>query len=246
MYGNGYGHGSIGAGDIDIVGALQTIIGALSPAIGAGDIDIVGYHPRYRMGAGDEADLIHSILSGDDEAMLGAAAAAVRAGAHGMHPAVHSALRAGVHPAHAKQMALAHAMHQLRGIDPNAKLLRHADKFLHRRQTIGATTSVDVPAGGDFQITIQPQRPFKTTRWIVSSDVAFFFNVTDVKVGQVSQFAASSVTPASAFTEQARDADVDWDTADIGNLIVITGTNIDTLGHPFRSNLFGTSLVPQF
>lgn len=238
-------YGAVGAGDIDIVGALMdAITGGDDDAVGAGDIDIVGAleqaitggHPlaaimgHRRIGAG-EGDLIHDLLSGGDgDDMLGAGVrrAMVR------HPRVHAAIRK------------AKAMELIRAIDPRAKMLRRADKYIHRLQTIGATTSVAVPAGGAFTITIQPQRPFKTKRWMVTSDIAFFFDVDDVKVGQVSQFAASSITPAASFTEQALGAAIDWDTADIGNLIVITGTNIDTVPHAFRSNLFGTSLVPQY
>lgn len=144
------------------------------------------------------------------------------------------------------QAQVAAQMAQLRMIDPQAKVMRRASSFIRRRLTIGGTTSVDVPAGGTFALTVQPQRPFKTTRFVVSSDIAFYFDITDVKVGQVSQLAASSVTPASAFTEQALGSAVDWDTADIGNLIVITGTNVHSLPHPFRSALFGVAMLPQF
>jgi hypothetical protein len=230
-------YGAVGAGDIDIVGALMDAITGDDghEYVGAGDIDIVGaleqaITGRARIGAG-EGDLIHDLLSGDgDGDMLGAV---VRRAMH-RSPAVQKAVRK------------ANAMRVIRQIDPHAKMLRRADKYIHRLQTIGATTSVAVPAGGAFTITIQPQRPFKTKRWMVTSDIAFFFDVDDVKVGQVSQFAASSITPAASFTEQALGAAIDWDTADIGNLIVITGTNIDTVPHAFRSNLFGTSLVPQY
>lgn len=225
----GADYGAVGAGDIDIVGALLDAVSGDDDDLGAGDIDIVG----------DGDDLIRSILSGDDDDMGAMVPRHVRAAMHG-----HA--RAHVKPHIAQAIRKAKIMRALRAVDPRAKMLRRADKYIHRRQNIGASTSVDVPIGGTFTITIQPQRPFKCMRWIVSSDVAFFFDITDVKVGQVSQFAASSVVPASSFTEQARDANVEWDTADIGNLIVISGTNVHTAPHPFRSNLIGVSLVPQF
>lgn len=112
-----------------------------------------------------------------------------------------------------------------------------------RRLICGATpTSVANSATAD--ISIQPQDLFRTDRIIVPSDIAFSFIFTDIKVGQRSQLVAAASLPCGAFTEVAVDCYVTFDTAAVGNLIVLSVQNLDTVNTiTFRAMLLGRAAV---
>lgn len=126
------------------------------------------------------------------------------------------------------------------------KQMRSPRNYLWRRQALGLTSAAPVAAGAAATIISRPQRDFKVKRLGVSSDVAFFFDITDQKVGQDSQNVASGVIPASMFTEDAVSMFQDWDTANVGNEITIFVTNIDVADHPFRAGAIGLVAQAQY
>lgn len=127
-----------------------------------------------------------------------------------------------------------------------AKSVISPDHFLWRREFIGMTAAAATAPAGQTTIVVQPQRKFKTKRVVVVSQIAAFFQFIDLKVGQNSQAAAIGNTPCQAFVENAVSAYVDFDTADIGNLISMVVTNTDANPHTFQAVLFGIALRPQY
>lgn len=116
----------------------------------------------------------------------------------------------------------------------------HLDK--RRRLIMGiAPTSVTTLAVADIET--KPQQLMRIERVVVPSDIAFFFGIEDVKVGNRSQLVASGQLPAATFTEVARDCYVHWDTAVVGNIVTISVINNDTVTHVFRGTLLGTAAI---
>lgn len=118
--------------------------------------------------------------------------------------------------------------------------------FMWRREFIGLTAAAATAAGAQTTTTVQPQRKFKTKRVVVPSTIAAFFQFVDLKVGQNSQASAVGNTPCQAFVENAVSCYVDFDTADIGNLISMIVVNTDGVAHTFSAALFGIALRPQY
>jgi hypothetical protein len=95
-----------------------------------------------------------------------------------------------------------------------------------RKMPIGfAPTSI--AAGSSGTIPGQPQNLFRTERLVIPSDIAFDLGVTDLKVGNQSQFAQSNEVPAVIFSEVAINTGVEFDTAEVGNQISLICRNKD-------------------
>lgn len=97
-----------------------------------------------------------------------------------------------------------------------------------RRMPIGFTPTT-IAAGSSGTIPGLPQNLYRTERLIVPSDIAFDLGVTDLKVGNQSQFAQSSEVPAVIFSEVAINTGVEFDTAEVGNQISIAVRNKDAV-----------------
>lgn len=97
-----------------------------------------------------------------------------------------------------------------------------------RKMPIGFTPTTIV-ANGSGVIPGNPQNLYRTERIIVPSDIAFDLGITDLKVGNQSQFAQSSEVPAVIFSEVAVSTGVEFDTAEVGNQISIAVRNKDAV-----------------
>lgn len=97
-----------------------------------------------------------------------------------------------------------------------------------RRMPIGfAPTTIAAASSGT--IPGQPQNLFRTERLVIPSDIAFDLGITDLKVGNQSQFAQSNEVPAVLFSEVAINTGVEFDTAEVGNQISIICRNKDAV-----------------
>jgi hypothetical protein len=112
-----------------------------------------------------------------------------------------------------------------------------------RRRLVSGVPSTVVTSGSVADITIQPQELFRIERIIVPSDIAFSFIFTDIKVGQASQLVAAGQLPCGAFTEVAVDSYVSFATANVGNVVILSVQNIDSVDATFRAMLLGTAAV---
>ena len=64
---------------------------------------------------------------------------------------------------------------------------------------------------------------------MIPSDIAFDLGVTDLKVGNSSQFVQTTEVPAVLFSEVAINTGVEFDTAEVGNQISVSVRNKDAV-----------------
>lgn len=98
-------------------------------------------------------------------------------------------------------------------------------------------------SGQQQDIELRPQRLFRSERLVVSSVIAPFFNILDVKIGQETQFVASGALPAQIFSEVGVGVRLKGDTANLGNTIVVSIQNIDTETRTFAGAIIGTVIM---
>lgn len=134
------------------------------------------------------------------------------------------------------------ALLRARIADPKAVSVRTRKQSRRRRWLIPIPTTT-LAASASAEVTIQPQRLVKPKRIIIPSSIADDFDFTDIKVGQQSQFVAGGEVPAACLVETSVDAYVDFDTANIGNLISLEVTNTDAgAPHDFKGCILGTAV----
>jgi hypothetical protein len=100
-----------------------------------------------------------------------------------------------------------------------------------------------VPAVGAVNIISQPQLRFRGERLVIPSSIAPSFTVLDIKVGNKSQIAGSTVLPASTFVEGAVGVRLGMDTATIAQDISLTVQNTSATSLPFMASLIGTTFI---
>lgn len=108
-----------------------------------------------------------------------------------------------------------------------------------RRYPLGFTVT-SVAASSSATIAALPQALFRSERLVIPSDIAFDLGVTDVKVGNTSQFAQNAEVPAAIFSEVAIDTRVGFDTAEVGNQISVAVRNKTLAAVEFTAALIGT------
>jgi hypothetical protein len=135
-------------------------------------------------------------------------------------------------------------MRGLRNIDPNAVMIRQEIQRRRRYLDLGSG-SVSIPANGNVVVNIQTQRTFRTERMFIPDAVATNFLITQIFVGQNSQFAGGNGVNGSVYSERCFDVKgVLWDTANPGIFIALSVTNLDgAAAHAFSADLRGTSTV---
>ena len=88
-------------------------------------------------------------------------------------------------------------------------------------------------------INVQPFEEFHLDRLIISSSVAEFFLVTDLKVGKKSQFDMSTAIPGTAFTEDVFAIKLRGDLAQQREFITVSVTNQTANAQNFQGVLIG-------
>ncbi len=112
-----------------------------------------------------------------------------------------------------------------------------------RKQMIGINSAATIAAAAQSTITVAPQTLFRGRKLIVGAALGVAFTIDDIKVGNVSQMAASGSVIADAFLPTATGQDnISMDTCPPGMSISITVTNISAGALTFRGALFGDSV----
>jgi hypothetical protein len=88
-------------------------------------------------------------------------------------------------------------------------------------------------------INVQPSEDFHLDRLIISSDVAKYFLVTDIKVGGESQFQSRCCIPGLSFTENVFAIKLKGDMARPSQFITVSVTNQAANGCNFQGVLIG-------
>lgn len=113
-----------------------------------------------------------------------------------------------------------------------------------RRMAIGFGPTALAASSAATDVSTRPQVVFRPERLFIPSDIAFDIVVVDVKIGQRSQLVAAGALPGAIFSEVSVDVFTHWDTAEVGNEIVITVQNINTaLARTFRACMLGAAAI---
>jgi hypothetical protein len=100
----------------------------------------------------------------------------------------------------------------------------------------------NVLAGALFSYPLTPQRLFRPERFVISSSVATFFDITNITIGQDPQFVQTGRAPGDVFSEVGVGVRLKGTTANLGNTIVVEGQNIDVADHLFRASIIGIAV----
>lgn len=182
------------------------------------DYGSIGLEPMF---VGDDGmSFLQSLVSGDLDALISGDGTSEIIGAKaGSKAAKKAAL---------KKLAMRSA---------GAVVKRGLDR--RRRYPLGVVPTT-VSSGDTETIPTTPQNLFRPERLVIPSDIAFDIGVTDVKVGNQSQFVETSEVPGTLFSEVAINTGVTFDTAEIGNQISVQVRNKSLSDVEFVAGFVGT------
>lgn len=113
-----------------------------------------------------------------------------------------------------------------------------------RRLPMGLETKGLVAAGSTGDASSDPQVPFRMERFIVPSDIAAFFRISELSIGADNMLASPSTSlPARGFDEEATQVLMGLDTNDPGTTIDIKVINITLVPYQFTSLALGVAVV---
>lgn len=84
-------------------------------------------------------------------------------------------------------------------------------------------------AGQALDIELRPQMMCRMERLIIDSTIGLYFRILDLKVGTKTQFIASGALPGTMFSEQSVGVGLRGDVAYLGNTVIVSAQNIDTV-----------------
>jgi len=139
----------------------------------------------------------------------------------------------------AKQQLVRHAINQ--------KLMRHGAAVVDRRNQKARrfpspVTATVVAGGASATIAATPQTLFRPERLVVPASLAPSFVLTDLKVGNVSQFPNAGELPLEIFAQTGVDCTIELDTVNPALNLSVTVTNITGGALTFRAGFIGTSV----
>lgn len=183
------------------------------------DYGSIGLEPQF-VGA-DDMSFLNSLVSGHLDALVSGDGTSEIIGA--ASPSSNAKKKAAL-----KQLAMRSA---------GAVIKRGLDR--RRRYPLGVVPTT-ITSGDTETIPTTPQNLFRPERLVIPSDIAFDIGVTDVKVGNQSQFVETSEVPGSLFSEVAINTGVTFDTAEIGNQISVQVRNKSLADVEFTAGFVGT------
>lgn len=106
------------------------------------------------------------------------------------------------------------------------------------------SSSGTIAAATAATITARPQvKAFRPQRIVVGASIAAFFTISDIKVGNKSQFVQAGTIPAEAFVQGAFGVAMRQDTVQTAQDYVFQVNNIDAaVAHAFLCVVFGRSV----
>lgn len=197
--------------------------------IGDDDLGSIGYEGGDLIGEEDDMDFLDSLVEGDVEDMIGDD---LLVGGDGSSEIIGARRRRRGRTPRGKQ-----AMRRLAMRNAGAVIKRGLDR--RRRYPLGFVPT-DIVASATSLIPSTPQNLFRPERLVIPSDIAFDCGVTDVKVGNQSQFVETAEVPGSLFSEVAINTGVTFDTAEVGNQISVSIRNKSLADFEFTAGLVGT------
>lgn len=122
-----------------------------------------------------------------------------------------------------------------------AAVVRSLPPTTARKMVLGVNSASTVASAASETITVRSQVLFRPTRLLVPDSITPAFIITDIKIGNKSQFAGAYSVPAAAFGE-AVDDDLMMDTIQVSQDISIAITNVSLAAVQFRAVLFGDAV----
>ena len=104
---------------------------------------------------------------------------------------------------------------------------------------LGFKVTADTPPGEIDQVTTKAQMAFQGKRLYVSSTIARFFKIVDVKVGVNSQLAGHAEIDAMIYSEVSENDNLKLEKADLGEDITIVFRNTDAAAQRFSATMTG-------
>lgn len=105
------------------------------------------------------------------------------------------------------------------------------------------SSSGTIAAATAATITARPQvKAFRPQRIVVGNSIAAFFTISDIKVGNKSQFVQAGTIPAEAFVQGAFGVAMRQDTVQTAQDYVFQVNNIDVAARSFLCVVFGRSV----
>jgi hypothetical protein len=183
--------------------------------------DIGGDYDDPELVAGDDVD---DLLSGYD--IVGARR---RAPARRGAPVRRGAMRPVVRPTSP--------------VPRHGTLLKETEPTKDGQLLLPMSSSGTVAAATAATITARPQvKAFRPQRIVVGNSIAAFFTISDIKVGNKSQFVQAGVIPAEAFVQGAFGVAMRQDTVQTAQDYVFQVNNIDAMARSFLCVVFGRSV----
>jgi hypothetical protein len=106
------------------------------------------------------------------------------------------------------------------------------------------SSSGTIAAATAATITARPQtKAYRPQRIVIAASIASFFTLSDIKVGNVSQFVQAGTIPAEAFIQGAFGVAMRMDTVQTAQDFVFQVNNVDAMvAHSFLCVVFGRSV----
>lgn len=184
--------------------------------------DIVGYEDMEMVGYDDDVsgDDTDDLLSGYDIVGRRGRRAPARRG-RGGHPS--------------RQRMANH---------PHGTLLREQEPTKDGQLVLPMSSSGTIAAATAATITARPQtKCYRPQRVVIAASIAAFFTISDIKVGNKSQFVQAGTIPAEAFIQGAFGVAMRMDTVQTAQDFVFQVNNIDgAAAHSFLAVVFGRTV----
>lgn len=111
-----------------------------------------------------------------------------------------------------------------------------------RRVTLGFT-ELAIPAGANRTVTALPQLLFRPDRLIIGSDIAAWFTIQGLIIGNRPQQVAAGSSHGLVWAENGVGTGILCDTAEPGIQVQLLVTNISAAARDFRAALFGAAVT---
>jgi hypothetical protein len=155
-----------------------------------------------------------------------------------------------VNPFHYMHNPFAHKKAQHAAVVRNAinqKMIQNGAAVVDRqnqkaRRFPSPVTATIVAGGAAATISAQPQTLFRPERFVVPGSLAPSFVMTDLKVGNVSQFPNPGELPLEIFAQNGFDVNITLDTVNPALNLSVSVINITGGALTFRAGFIGTSV----
>jgi hypothetical protein len=145
--------------------------------------------------------------------------------------------------AQAQQAALAQAVAMKRA--QAGSLVEATKPTKSKKQYLPLNSTGTIAANSSQTITARPQAmAYKPTQYVIPATIAPFVTITDIKIGNQSQFVQAGDLPGEIFVQNSEMGMFDFDTAQTSQDVVVVVNNITGAAITFRSGFLGTAIYP--